>query len=165
MSNKFILEDHDSCGTGVIFNKNNTSSHSIITRALLSLSNMKHRGAVSYDGTTPDGCGILIDLDQKFFRKKLLEEQNIILPNLFSIGVFFIKNNFEYHDVLKKISDDFNLKILAERELEINKDILGELALKSCPKIVQIFLAPKSNNKEPDLELSLIHISEPTRPY
>ena len=79
MSNRFILEDHDSCGTGVIFNKNNTSSHSIITRALLSLSNMKHRGAVSYDGTTPDGCGILIDLDQKFFRKKLLEDNGGIL--------------------------------------------------------------------------------------
>ena len=147
-----ILQDHDSCGTGVIFNKNNTSSHSIISRALISLCNMKHRGAVSYDGITPDGCGILIDLDRNYFRKKLLEEQNLILPNFFSVGVFFIKNNFDYQDIIVKICADFDIKILAQRELKVNKDILGELALKSCPKIMQIFFVFFSNNFEPAFE-------------
>ena len=71
MKGKFKINDHDACGTGIIFSKNNTISHSIISRALLSLKNMKHRGALSYDGMTPDGCGILIDLDRKFYQKKL----------------------------------------------------------------------------------------------
>ena len=160
MKGNFILQDHDSCGTGVIFNRNNTSSHSIISRALISLCNMKHRGAVSYDGITPDGCGILIDLDRNYFRKKLLEEQNLILPNFFSAGVFFIKNNFDYQDIIVKICADFDIKILAQRELKVNKDILGELALKSCPKIMQIFFAPKSNNFEPDLEPTFFKIKK-----
>ena len=81
MKGKIQIQDHDSCGTGVLFSNNNEFSHSIIKRALLSLANMKHRGALSYDGVTTDGCGILLDIDRKFFQKKLLEEQNLILPN------------------------------------------------------------------------------------
>ena len=84
------LTHKDSCGTGIIFNKNNTPSHSILKRSILSLNNMKHRGALSYDGKTPDGCGILIDLDKDFFRKKVLSEQKVILPSNFSIGMFFL---------------------------------------------------------------------------
>ena len=83
MKGKIDIKDHDSCGTGVLFNKNNEFRHSVIERSLLSLSNMKHRGALSYDGMTTDGCGILIDIDRKFFQKKLLEEQKLILPNKF----------------------------------------------------------------------------------
>ena len=69
---KIDIKDHDSCGTGVLFNKNNEFRHSVIERSLLSLSNMKHRGALSYDGMTTDGCGILLDIDRKFFQKKLI---------------------------------------------------------------------------------------------
>ena len=47
----------DSCGTGILFSKNNTSSHSILKRSISSLQCMRHRGALSYDGKTPDGRG------------------------------------------------------------------------------------------------------------
>ena len=146
MKGKIDIKDHDSCGTGVLFNKNNKFAHSVIERSLLSLSNMKHRGALSYDGMTTDGCGILLDIDRKFFQKKLLEEQKLILPNNFSIAVLMVQNNFDYEKIFLKICSKFNLKIIAKREVDAKKNILGELAQKSCPKIIQIFVAPKKNN-------------------
>ena len=74
---------------------------------------MKHRGALSYDGMTPDGCGILIDLDRKFYQKKLLEEQNLILPNKFAIAVLMVQEGFDHVKVMSKICSEFDLKIVA----------------------------------------------------
>ena len=151
MKSKIQIQDHDSCGTGVLFSKNNEFNHSVIKRALLSLSNMKHRGALSYDGVTTDGCGILLDIDRKFYQKKLLEEQNFILPNNFSIAVLMVQDNFDYKKKFSEICSKFDLKILAERELNVDRNLLGELAKKSCPRIIHAFISPKKN-------LSLIHI-------
>ncbi|MDC3098585.1 hypothetical protein OA493_02435 [Gammaproteobacteria bacterium] len=152
MKGKFKINDHDACGTGVIFSKNNTISHSIISRALLSLKNMKHRGALSYDGVTPDGCGMLIDLDRKFYQKKLLEEQNHILPNKFAIAVLMVQEGFDYVEAMSNICSKFDLKIVAERNLNVDKKILGELAQKSCPRFIQFFVSPKKNNLSNNLE-------------
>ena len=152
MKGKFRISDHDACGTGIIFSKNNTYSHSIISRALLSLKNMKHRGALSYDGMTPDGCGILIDLDRKFYQKKLLEEQNLILPNKFAIAVLMVQEGFDHVKVMSKICSEFDLKIVAERELNVDKKFLGELSQKSCPRFIQFFISPKKNNLSNNLE-------------
>ena len=160
MKDKIDIKDHDSCGTGVLFNKNNEFRHSVIERSLLSLSNMKHRGALSYDGMTTDGCGILLDIDRKFFQKKLLEEQKLILPNNFSIAVLMVQNNFDYEKIFLKICSKFNLKIIAEREVDAKKNILGELAQKSCPKIIQIFVAPKKNNTASNHEPSFFKIKK-----
>ena len=115
MEDKIDIKDHDSCGTGVLFNKNNEFRHSVIERSLLSLSNMKHRGALSYDGMTTDGCGILLDIDRSF-PKKTLEEQKLILPNNFSIAVLMVQNNFDYEKIFLKICSKFNLKIISERK-------------------------------------------------
>ncbi len=147
MKGKFKINDHDACGTGVIFSKNNTSSHSIISRALLSLKNMKHRGALSYDGMTPDGCGILIDLDRNFYQKKLLEEQNHILLNKFAIAFLMVQEGFDHVGVMSNICSKLGLKILAKRDLNINKKILGELAQKSCPRFIQFFISSKGTFK------------------
>ena len=93
----FSEDSHkDSCGTGILFSKNNTSSHSILKRSISSLQCMRHRGALSYDGKTPDGVGIMIDLDHNFFQKKLLDEQNLILPARFGLGMFFVNKKFPF---------------------------------------------------------------------
>ena len=88
------LDHKDNCGTGSIFSISNQPDHTIIARALKSLISMKHRGAVSHDGLTPDGCGLLLDLDKNFFQKVMLDEQNKILPSGFAIGVFFVNKNY-----------------------------------------------------------------------
>ena len=109
------LDHKDNCGTGSIFNISNQPDHTIITRALKSLISMKHRGAVSHDGLTPDGCGLLLDLDKNFFQKVMLDEQNKILPSDFAIGVFFVNKNYDFESEM--------LKICAQHSLLKNLDL------------------------------------------
>ena len=123
----------DNCGTGILFSKNNTSNHSIIIRSILSLNNMKHRGAVSHDGETPDWCGILLDLDTNFFQKIMLDEQKLILPSHFGIGVFFVNNGLDFLNILEQICHDHDIDIIALRQLKLDKKLLGEVAKKTCP--------------------------------
>jgi glutamate synthase (NADPH/NADH) large chain len=109
---------------------------------------------------TTDGCGILLDIDRRFFQKKLLEEQNLILPNNFSIAVLMVKDNFDYKKIFAEICSNFDLKIVAERELTVDRNILGELAKKSCPRIIHTFISPKKNNKTDNLEASFFKIKK-----
>jgi len=59
--------EHDNCGAGFICNLNGIRSNKIIHDALEILVKLEHRGAVSADGITGDGAGILIDIPHQFF--------------------------------------------------------------------------------------------------
>ena len=55
------------CGAGFICNLNGEKSNEIIHNALEILVKLEHRGAVSSDGRTGDGAGILIDIPYDYF--------------------------------------------------------------------------------------------------
>ena len=61
--------EHDNCGAGFICNLNGIKSNDIIHKALDILIKLEHRGAVSSDGRTGDGAGILFDIPHTFFKK------------------------------------------------------------------------------------------------
>jgi glutamate synthase (ferredoxin) len=61
--------EHDNCGAGFICNLNGIKSNDIIHKALDILIKLEHRGAVSSDGRTGDGAGILFDIPHDFLRK------------------------------------------------------------------------------------------------
>lgn len=147
------LDHKDNCGTGSIFSISNQPDHTIIARALKSLISMKHRGAVSHDGLTPDGCGLLLDLDKNFFQKVMLDEQNKILPSGFAIGVFFVNKNYDFESEMLKICAQHSLEILGMRILKTDSKILGKEAANSMPNILQLFV--KSKNDKVELEVAL----------
>ena len=59
--------EHDNCGAGFICSLEGKKSNDIIHKALEILEKLEHRGAVSSDGKTGDGAGILIDIPHDFF--------------------------------------------------------------------------------------------------
>ena len=59
--------EHDNCGAGFICSLKGIKSNDIIHKALEILEKLEHRGAVSSDGKTGDGAGILIDIPHDFF--------------------------------------------------------------------------------------------------
>ena len=61
--------ERDNCGAGFICNLKGAKSNEIIHDALEILIKLEHRGAVSSDGKTGDGAGILIDIPHEFFVK------------------------------------------------------------------------------------------------
>ena len=79
----------DNCGFGLIANINGKKSHKIITKSVDALKSMTHRGAIGADGKTGDGCGLLLDLDKKFFIDILFKEQDIKITDEFAIAQVF----------------------------------------------------------------------------
>jgi glutamate synthase domain-containing protein 1 len=64
--------EHDNCGAGFICNLNGIKSNDIIHKALDILIKLEHRGAVSADGRTGDGAGILLIFLMIFFKKYVI---------------------------------------------------------------------------------------------
>jgi len=137
-----ILEK-DACGVGFIANIKGIKSHKVLHNALESLANLDHRGAVSADGKTGDGAGILTQIPYKFFEKQLLK-LNIKAPSVedLAVGMFFLPKGKE-ESIKKEIEDIINqrFKFLAWREVPINEAEIGEIAKKTQPTIYQALIS------------------------
>ena len=68
----------------------------------------------------------------------------------------FLSDKKKFSEICSK----FDLKILAERELNVDRNLLGELAKKSCPRIIHAFISPKKNNDTENLEVSFFKIKK-----
>ena len=63
--------ERDSCGIGFIADIGGRRRHRVLEMALEALSNLDHRGAVSADGRTGDGTGVLTQLPHRLLRAHL----------------------------------------------------------------------------------------------
>ena len=70
----------DNCGFGLIVNRNGERLRDVVKGSIAGLTSMTHRGAIGSDGKTGDGCGLLFDLNRKFFQKRIKKEFSIELP-------------------------------------------------------------------------------------
>ena len=133
--------EKDNCGFGLIAQKDGIRSRSIVNNAIDGLTSMTHRGAIGSDKKTGDGCGLLLDLDKKFFIDTLFKEQNIKITDEFAIAQAFTREQIEV-DIpkIKKILKSENLKLSALRSVPINKHILGSIAKNCLPNIYQLFI-------------------------
>ncbi len=136
------LEFKDNCGFGVIADIKGRPTHKMVDDALTALSRMMHRGAIAADGKSGDGSGLLFSMPEKFFRKKA-KENGIDLPEKFGIGVIFLKNE-EQKKIIEEFCEKNDLRIVLWREVPVETNALGELALKTLPKIYHAFIIPHS---------------------
>ena|SRR5690554_1698978 len=72
-SNTQANDTKDNCGFGLIAQLDGERSHTIVERAVTALARMMHRGAIGADGKTGDGCGLLMQLPDTFFRELAAE--------------------------------------------------------------------------------------------
>jgi len=140
--------EHDNCGAGFICSLNGEKTNSIIHDALEILIKLEHRGAVSADGKTGDGAGILIEIPHKFFQKACdfeLPEQRE-----YAVGMVFLPkgiNQYTYCiDALEAEIKNQGLEVLGWREVPVNPEHLGRIAETTEPFIKQIFVG--KNGKE-----------------
>ena len=148
----------DNCGFGLIANIQGKSSRKIVIDSIEALKSMKHRGAIGSDGKTGDGCGLMLNINKDFFIKLIKDEQNINLSNRFAIGQLFYFKDFEsLKPKIIKIFSDEGLKLVAKRDVPINKNILGHIALDCIPNIYQIFIESKNNTmSDEEFETALL---------
>ena len=136
-------EFKDNCGFGLIANINGVKSHKVIINSINALVSMTHRGGVGSDGKTGDGCGLLFDIDHKFFADTVLKEQNTDIGEHFAISqIFYYQDIEKLLPKIKKILKSENLVLSAYRKVPVDKTILGEIAYSCMPQIFQLFIKP-----------------------
>ncbi|BDB55552.1 glutamate synthase subunit alpha [Flavobacterium ammoniigenes] len=134
--------EHDNCGAGFICNLNGIKSNDIIHKALDILIKLEHRGAVSADGRTGDGAGILFDIPDAFFKKVCHFE----LPEVreYAVGMLFLPKSQNQVDfcikTFEKCVQDQNLQILGWRDVPVDVSNLGQVAAEKEPTIKQVFV-------------------------
>jgi len=133
----------ESCGFGLIAHQQGEASHELVSTALTALSRMTHRGAVAVDGKTGDGCGVLLQFPESFFRQ-LAEEEGMWLAQRFAVGMIFLNPDPEIaarsRKTLNKHIKKETLDIAGWRTVPINPSVCGQIAQRSMPLIEQVFI-------------------------
>ncbi len=151
--------EHDGCGLGAVVNINGDRDHSIIEYAKNIILNLEHRGAAGADEDTGDGAGILFQIPHQFFIDET-EKLNFHLPELYKYGVGMvfgskddnIRVGCDY--ILEEALRYYKMEVLGWREVPVNANCLGKVALTAEPSIRQVFVS--SNGLcEDDFELNL----------
>jgi glutamate synthase (NADPH/NADH) large chain len=141
--------EHDNCGAGFICSLTGKRSNDIIHKALEILVKLEHRGAVSSDGVTGDGAGILIDIPHKFF-KIFCEFELPEVGEYATSNVFLPKkdNQRQYCiDVFENEIKNQGLKLVGWRDVPVNSEVLGEIAKTTEPFVKQIFIGKSDDNQ------------------
>ncbi|PTT16502.1 glutamate synthase subunit alpha, partial [Flavobacterium sp. HMWF030] len=135
--------EHDNCGAGFICNLNGIKSNDIIHKALDILIKLEHRGAVSSDGRTGDGAGILFDIPHDFFKKVC--DFEIPETREYAVGMVFLpksKNQVSFCiNAFEATIKDQNLKILGWRDVPVEVENLGQIAAEKEPTVKQVFVS------------------------
>jgi len=148
--------EHDNCGAGFICSLKGETSNDIIHKALEILDKLEHRGAVSADGKTGDGAGILIDIPHAFFKDECTFDlpaagtyavSNVFLPQKENQRNFCISSFEEY-------IKEQGLVLLGWRDVPVNNAVPGRIAAETEPYVKQIFIG-KENPEQSYFDFNL----------
>jgi len=133
----------ESCGFGLIAHQQGEASHELVSTACKALARMTHRGAIAVDGKTGDGCGVLMQFPESFFRD-LAEEEGLWLGRVFAVGMVFLSQDAETaarsRKIIKKQVENETLGIAGWRVVPTDPSVCGQMALDSMPRIEQVFI-------------------------
>ncbi|KMJ44926.1 glutamate synthase [Xenorhabdus khoisanae] len=152
------LQEKDNCGFGLIAHIEGEPSHKVVRTAIHALARMQHRGAILADGKTGDGCGLLMQKPDRFFQMTASEHSWRLAKN-YAVGMLFLSQDAKIaqscRDIIEQELQNETLSIVGWREVPINRDILGDIALSSLPRIEQIFVNAPAGWRSQDLERRL----------
>lgn len=136
--------EHDNCGIGFVAHIKGQKSHDIIKRGLEVLVNMTHRGAEGADNKTGDGAGVLVQVPHDFILSKGIK---VPLPGRYGTGLVFLPKEADEAEVCKtvfqRVAEEEGLEVLHWREVPVDSSVVGEIALKAEPTIMQVFVTGK----------------------
>ena len=156
------LYDHtyqkDNCGFGLIAHQHGERSHKLVKTAIHALDRMQHRGGIAADGKTGDGCGLLMQKPDSFFRA-IAEENNWQLGRKYAVGMIFLNPDPVQANLSKKILEEElareTLTLVGWREVPTDISTLGEIAKSNLPSIEQVFVDAPPGWRNRDLERRL----------
>ncbi len=149
--------EHDACGAGFICSLKGEKSHDIIHKALEILEKLEHRGAVSADGKTGDGAGILIDIPHAYFVKQC--DFDLPPAGQYAVSNVFLPpkpNQRQYCiDIFEQQLVKQGLNVLGWREVPVDRSVVGEMAALNEPHILQLFVGYSGEMDDFEFKLKL----------
>jgi len=146
--------ERDSCGIGLVARLDGLPEHRTVEDGLSILRNLEHRGAVSGDGRTGDGAGLLCRIPDAFFRKEFGEALSMVTENRqsdlaeglpYAIGMFFMPDGTSAgktaQSLVEYIASREGIGLLGWRDVPVVPQVLGDRARASMPRIVQAAFA------------------------
>ncbi len=135
--------ERDNCGFGLVAQMDNVASHQLVLTAIESLTRMTHRGAIAADGKTGDGCGLLIQKPDAFFRR-VASDAGIQLSVSYGVGTIFLSQEVAVAQqamaVLNQALTDQGLVVAGWRQVPVDPECCGDQAIKMLPEIKQVFV-------------------------
>ncbi|MBK9081619.1 MAG: glutamate synthase large subunit [Rhizobiales bacterium] len=138
-------KEHDACGVGFVAHMRNEKSHAIVAQGLQILLNLDHRGAVGADPKFGDGCGILVQIPDRFFREEC-GKLGISLPPVgdYAIGQYFAPRDKEARAAVEQIVNatiaEEGQTLLGWRDAPVDNSDLGEAVKAVEPVMRQVFI-------------------------
>ncbi|MGB0360516.1 MAG: glutamate synthase central domain-containing protein, partial [Endozoicomonas sp.] len=152
-------EFRDNCGFGLIAQMEGEKSHNLLKTAIEALTCMTHRGGIAADGKTGDGCGLLIQTPDAFFRIIAKDQFGIELSDLYAVGMVFLNTDpiqaNRGRKNLEKSLKKQGLHVVGWRKVPINEQCLGPIAKDQLPIIEQIFVTSKGQLTDTDFGVKL----------
>ncbi|MGH7268763.1 MAG: glutamate synthase large subunit [Candidatus Rokuibacteriota bacterium] len=153
-------DERDACGTGFVADISGHRSHRIVEHAVEAVINLTHRGAVSADGKTGDGAGLLTQLPRRLFMRELHRiGGRLDRDGDLAVGVIFFPREAEKRRLCQKIVEGTLIRwgvwILGWREAPIDPDALGDKALRTLPDIEHLLVARPAGRTEDEFERTL----------
>ena len=133
--------ERDSCGVGLVANIGGSKERRVVELGLRTLENMEHRGAENADGRTGDGAGMTVQIPHDF-----IVGLGIPVPEegRYGTGLIFLPKDSgsaeACMEVLREECRAHGLHMICEREVPVDSSIPGPLALRTEPRIVQVFV-------------------------
>jgi glutamate synthase (NADPH/NADH) large chain len=139
--------DHDACGVGFIAQIQGVKSQAIVSDALSILERMAHRGATGCDPCTGDGAGILVQISNRFFQKRVREDAGCDLPGKkrYGVGMIFLPTDPEARAAceaaVEAVIEAEGQRLVGWRDVPVDPTALGPVARGVMPVIRQVFIA------------------------
>ena len=141
--------EHDACGVGVVANIAGVKSRDVLDKALETVVNVTHRGAVLADAKTGDGAGILTQIPSAIF-VPAAQKFNVNVKNDgdLAVGVIFLPQGRETESrkIINEAILSRGLNVIGWREVPVDESILGEQALATLPKIEHVLVSTPQKN-------------------
>ena len=137
-------EFRDNCGFGLIAHIKGQPSHRLLETAIESLTCMTHRGGIAADGKTGDGCGLLLQIPDSFMRAEAQAHFAKDLGRHYAVGMIFMGAEAAAQSASKTALESAlaanELDVIGWREVPLNPEVCGEIALDQLPHIEQVFI-------------------------
>jgi glutamate synthase domain-containing protein 2/glutamate synthase domain-containing protein 1/glutamate synthase domain-containing protein 3 len=137
--------EHDACGVGFVASIKGQRSNAILRKALTCVCSLIHRGAMDADAKTGDGAGVLTQIPYKLFRAEVEKTGHKLFQDSdLGVGMMFLPNDPYTQARCRHITElalaEHKLFLFGWRVVPINRSVLGDKALRTCPTIEQVLV-------------------------